>query len=85
MTGALCLFQLIKYCIIALNNVILIYKQICITLGGFFVAQSMTIRIDEELHKQAKIKATIEGISLKEYILNLIKEDLAKAAKDTNK
>ncbi|MBP3930517.1 MAG: toxin-antitoxin system HicB family antitoxin [Peptostreptococcaceae bacterium] len=49
------------------------------------MAQSMTIRIDEELHKQAKIKATIEGISLKEYILNLIKEDLAKAAKDTNK
>lgn len=40
------------------------------------MAQSMTIRIDEELHKQAKIKATIEGISLKEYILNLIKEDL---------
>lgn len=46
------------------------------------MAQSMTIRMDEELHKQAKIKATMEGISLKDYIVNLIKEDLSK---DTDK
>lgn len=46
------------------------------------MAQSMTIKLDEELHKQIKIKAAMEGITLKEYVLGLIKEDLEKTNKE---
>lgn len=46
------------------------------------MAQSMTIRLNEELHKQIKIKAAMEGITVKEYVLGLIIEDLDKTNKD---
>ncbi|HHY74057.1 MAG TPA: hypothetical protein GX497_12725 [Bacillus bacterium] len=37
--------------------------------------------MDEELHKQIKIKAVMEGLTIQDYILNLIKNDLAKSSK----
>ncbi len=38
--------------------------------------KTITIRLDEELHKQIKIKIAHEGGSLKDYILGLVKKDL---------
>ncbi|MDY2584013.1 MAG: toxin-antitoxin system HicB family antitoxin [Clostridium perfringens] len=46
------------------------------------MAQSMTIRLDEELHKQIKIKATMEGKTVTDYILGLAIEDLKKSNKE---
>jgi predicted HicB family RNase H-like nuclease len=38
--------------------------------------KTITIRIDEELHKDIKVYIAQRGISLKDYILEKIKEDL---------
>ncbi|MFU7517653.1 toxin-antitoxin system HicB family antitoxin [Clostridium sp. HCS.1] len=38
--------------------------------------KTITIRIDEELHRKIKIKIAKEGITLKDYLVDLIKEDL---------
>lgn len=38
--------------------------------------KTITIRIDEELHRKIKIKIANEGKTLKDYIVYLIKEDL---------
>lgn len=43
--------------------------------------KTMTIRLDEELHKRIKLKAVKEGKTVKDYILNLVKEDLRKEEK----
>lgn len=40
--------------------------------------KTITIRIDEELHKSVKVKIAQEGISLKDYLINLICKDLNK-------
>lgn len=44
----------------------------------------MTIRTEEEVHKQIKIRATELGISIADYIEQLVKEDLKKAKKNIN-
>lgn len=38
--------------------------------------KTITIRIDEELHKDIKVHIAKKGISLKDYLLELIKKDL---------
>lgn len=38
--------------------------------------KTITIRIDEELHKKIKIAIAQDGVTLKEYIINLINKDL---------
>lgn len=38
--------------------------------------KTITIRIDEELHRKIKIKIANEGKTLKDYLVDLIKEDL---------
>ncbi len=38
----------------------------------------LAIRIDDELQKEVKIHLAKNGISLKDYITNLIQDDLAK-------
>ncbi len=38
--------------------------------------KTITLRVDEELHKEVKIKIAKEGISLKEYMTKLIEKDL---------
>ena len=38
--------------------------------------KTITLRVDENLHKEIKIKIAKEGISLKEYMTKLIEMDL---------
>ncbi|AND84277.1 toxin-antitoxin system HicB family antitoxin [Clostridium tyrobutyricum] len=38
--------------------------------------KTITIRIDDNLHKDIKINIAKKGISLKDYIVGLIKKDL---------
>lgn len=38
--------------------------------------KTITIRVEEELYKQIKVEVAMRGISLKEYILTLVKQDL---------
>lgn len=40
--------------------------------------KTITIRIDEDFHKNIKMEIAKRGISLKEYVVNLLKEDLKK-------
>lgn len=40
--------------------------------------KTITIRVSEELHKEIKIKIAHKGVSLKDYILELIENDLKK-------
>ena len=42
--------------------------------------KTITIRVDEELHKAVKMLIAKRGLKLKDYILGLIKDDLAKEA-----
>lgn len=38
--------------------------------------KTITIRVDEELHRKIKIKIANEGKTLKDYLVDLVKEDL---------
>jgi len=38
--------------------------------------KNIGIKVDDEFYKQIKVKIAQDGISLKEYILKLIKADL---------
>ena len=40
------------------------------------VKKQITIRIDSELHKKLKIKATAKDVSINEYITSLIAESV---------
>lgn len=40
------------------------------------VQRTITIRVDEDLRKAVKIKIVNDGVSLKDYIVNLILKDL---------
>lgn len=48
--------------------------------GERMAEKTITIRVDEELHKAVKMLIAKRGIKLKEYLLKLIKDDLAKEA-----
>lgn len=39
--------------------------------------KTITIRISDDLHKKIKIKIAQKGISLKDYILKLIEQDMS--------
>ena len=41
------------------------------------VEKTMAIRINEELHKKIKFRLVEKGMTLKDYIVGLIEEDLA--------
>lgn len=41
--------------------------------------KTITIRVNEELHKEIKIEIAQKGISLKDYVLGLIEKDLEKS------
>lgn len=43
--------------------------------------KTMTIRLDEEFYKKIKLKALQENKTIKDYILNLVKQDLEKEEK----
>lgn len=38
--------------------------------------KTMTIRLDEELHKKIKLKSVQENKTIKDYILDLVLKDL---------
>ena len=38
--------------------------------------RTITIKVEEDFYRDIKIRIAKEGITLKEYILNLIREDL---------
>ncbi|MBP2032580.1 putative HicB family RNase H-like nuclease [Clostridium algifaecis] len=38
--------------------------------------KTITVRIDDDLHKAIKVNIAKRGISLKDYIVGLIKKDL---------
>lgn len=38
--------------------------------------KTLAIRIDEDLHRQIKIRLAEKGVSLKDYVINLIVDDL---------
>lgn len=38
--------------------------------------RTLAIRIDEDLHRQIKIRLAEKGMSLKDYVIDLIKSDL---------
>ena len=38
--------------------------------------KTITLRVTEELYKDIKIAVVLKGLSLKDYILNLVKMDL---------
>lgn len=38
--------------------------------------KNISFKLDEDLHREIKIKATLQGKNLKEYLLDLAKEDL---------
>lgn len=40
--------------------------------------KNISFKVEDELHKDIKIKATEEGKSIKEFILDLIKQELKK-------
>ena len=46
--------------------------------------KTITIRIDEEQHRAIKVAAANYGITVKEYILNLVKEDLKHNLEEQN-
>lgn len=41
--------------------------------------KALTVRMDEDLHKQIKIKAIMQDMTIQDYILSLIKADLEKS------
>jgi hypothetical protein len=45
-------------------------------LKGGTAMKNLILKIDEELHKQIKIRATENGQTIKGYITTLIKRDL---------
>ena len=40
--------------------------------------KTINFKVNEELYKEIKIKTVIKGVTLKDYIINLIKIDLEK-------
>lgn len=43
--------------------------------------KGINIKVDEEFYKEIKIRIVLDGISLKDYIIKLIKQDLEKRKK----
>jgi predicted DNA binding CopG/RHH family protein len=43
--------------------------------------KAINFKVDENLYKKIKIKIAIEGLTLKDYIINLIIKDLEKDKK----
>lgn len=41
--------------------------------------KTITLRVEEDLHREIKIKIAKEGILLKEYLIGLIEKDLSES------
>ena len=44
--------------------------------------KQLSIRVDEEIHKQMKLYAVEQGITIQDYLTNLIKIDMEKNKKE---
>ncbi len=40
------------------------------------------VRVDEETHRQMKLYAVSQGITIQDYLMNLIKKDMEKQKKE---
>lgn len=47
--------------------------------------KSLTVRVDDELHKQLKYKMIEEETTIQDYVMKLIKKDLEKSEKEKKK
>jgi predicted DNA binding CopG/RHH family protein len=43
--------------------------------------KTINFKVDEDFYKQIKVKIALEGITLKDYVISLIKSDLEKSQK----
>lgn len=43
--------------------------------------KAINFKVDEEFYKEIKVKVAKDGITLKDYIINLIRNDLEKTKK----
>ena len=43
--------------------------------------KAINLKVDEDFYKQIKVKIALEGITLKDYVIGLIKADLEKNQK----
>lgn len=40
--------------------------------------KTITLRLDEETHKNIKLQAVLKGVTLKQYIIDLVNADIEK-------
>jgi len=43
--------------------------------------KAINFKVDEKLYTEVKVKVAIEGMTIKDYVINLIKKDLEKDKK----
>jgi predicted DNA binding CopG/RHH family protein len=46
--------------------------------GVIIIVKTITLRLEEELHKELKLKTIQDGTTIQNYITELIKKDLKK-------
>lgn len=47
--------------------------------------KTITLRLDEETHKNIKLQAVLKGITLKQYIVDLVNTDIGKTREKGSK
>ena len=47
--------------------------------------KTITLRLDEETHKNIKLQAVLKGVTLKQYIVDLVNADIEKTLKKGSK
>lgn len=47
--------------------------------------KTITLRLDEETHKNIKLQAVLKGITLKQYIVDLVNADIEKTREKGSK
>ena len=47
--------------------------------------KTITLRLDEETHKNIKLQAVLKGVTLKQYIVDLVNADIEKTREKGSK
>lgn len=47
--------------------------------------KTITLRLDDETHKNIKLQAVLKGVTLKQYIIDLVNADIEKTREKGNK
>lgn len=47
--------------------------------------KTITLRLDEETHKNIKLQAVLKGVTLKQYIIDLVNADIEKEREEGSK